>query len=53
MPNNFQFAKLPDPGSYIRSFLYPSTYINLNKNAGAQNTPDKKVFWDTNPAVLK
>ena len=53
MPNNFQFAKLPDPGPYIRSFLYPSTYINLNKNAGGQNAIDKKVFWDTNPAVLK
>lgn len=53
MPNNFQFGKLPDVGPYIRSFLYPSTYINLNKNAGAQNAIDKKVFWDTNPAVLK
>jgi hypothetical protein len=53
MPNNFQFAKLPDAGPYIRSFLYPSSYINLNKNAGAQNAIDKKVFWDTNPAVLK
>jgi hypothetical protein len=53
MPNNFQFAKLPDVGPYIRSFLYPSSYINLNKSAGAQNAIDKKVFWDTNPAVLK
>ncbi|MFM1794707.1 MAG: hypothetical protein RL642_1092, partial [Bacteroidota bacterium] len=53
MPNNFQFAKLPDVGPYIRSFLYPSTFINLNKNAPAQNAIDKKVFWDTNPAVLK
>jgi hypothetical protein len=53
MPNNFQYAKLPDVGPYIRSFLYPSTYINLNKNAVAQNAIDKKVFWDTNPAVLK
>jgi len=53
MPNNFQFAKLADVGPYIRSFLYPSTYINLNKNAPAQNAIDKKVFWDTNPAVLK
>ncbi len=53
MPNNFQFGKLPDVGPYIRSFLYPSSYINLNKNAGAQNAIDKKVFWDTNPAVLK
>jgi hypothetical protein len=52
-PNNFQLAKLPAPGPYIRSYLYPSNFINLNKNAPAQQAIDKKVFWDTNPTVLK
>jgi hypothetical protein len=53
MPNNFQLAKLPDPGPYIRSFLYPSNFINLNQSAPPQQAIDKKVFWDTNPTVLK
>jgi len=26
--------------------------VNLNKNL-TQKTIDKKVFWDTNPAILK
>jgi hypothetical protein len=52
-PDNFQLAKLPAPGPYIRSYLYPSNFINLNKNAPAQQAIDKKVFWDTNPTVLK
>jgi hypothetical protein len=53
MPNNLQFSKLQASGPYIRSFFYPSVYTNLNKNAAPQNALDKKVFWDTNPAVLK
>lgn len=53
MPSNFQLAKLPAPGPYIRSFLYPSNFINLNQSAPPQQAIDKKVFWDTNPTVLK
>ena len=53
MPNNLQYPKLLASGPYNRSFYYPSVYINLNKNAAAQNAIDKKVFWDTNPAVLR
>ena len=53
MPGNFQLAKLPAPGPYIRSFLYPSNFVNLNQSAPPQQAIDKKVFWDTNPAVLK
>ncbi len=53
LPNNLQYPKLLASGPYNRSFYYPSVYINLNKNAAAQNAIDKKVFWDTNPAVLR
>lgn len=53
LPNNYQFTRLADSGPYIRSFLYPSSYVNLNQNAPPQNASDKKVFWDTNPVVLK
>jgi hypothetical protein len=53
LPNNLQYPKLLASGPYNRSFFYPSVYINLNKNAAAQNAIDKKVFWDTNAAVLR
>jgi len=53
LPNNLQYPKLLASGPYNRSFYYPSVYINLNKNAAAQNAIDKKVFWDTNAAVLR
>jgi hypothetical protein len=53
MPNSLQLARLPESGGYIRSFLYPSSYINLNNNAGQQQSITKKVFWDTNPSNLK
>jgi len=39
-------------GDMIRSHYYPSVLVNLNKNI-TQKTIDKKVFWDTNPAILK
>ena len=52
-PDNFQPALAPDPGSFIRSFFYPSDYVNFNKNGKQKTTTDVKVFWDTNPAKLK
>jgi hypothetical protein len=51
-PNNMQFTLLPTPGFFIRSFFYPSVYINRNFNSPAQKTPGtaaNKVFWDNNP----
>jgi hypothetical protein len=54
MPNNLQLAKLASPGPYIRSMLYPSTYINLNLNAPPQHAVGaKEVFWDTFAGDLK
>jgi hypothetical protein len=53
-PTNFQFTKVPNPGPYIRSLIYPSDYVNLNKNAVQKSGTgfDTPVFWDNNPASL-
>lgn len=52
-PNNMQLTvKTANPGLFIRSFFYPSVYINRNINAPAQKNPGisaNKVFWDNNP----
>jgi hypothetical protein len=52
-PGNLQpVLTTPNPGLFIRSFLYPAVYINRNQNAPAQKTPGvaaNKVFWDNNP----
>ena len=52
-PNNMQLTvTTPSPGFFIRSFFYPSVYINRNINAPAQKNPGlaaNKVFWDNNP----
>lgn len=39
-------------GFFIRSFFYPSVFVNRNSNAPAQKDPGNavnKVFWDNNP----
>ena len=51
-PENMQLTVYAaDPGYFIRSFLYPSVYVNRNLNAPQQKNPGaaNKVFWDTNP----
>jgi hypothetical protein len=48
-PNDLQASREPDPGSFIRSFLYPSVYVNNNTNQTQKETVTVKVFWDTNP----
>lgn len=52
-PNNMQVSVgVPNPGLFIRSFFYPSVFVNLNVNAPKQKTPGvaaNKVFWDNNP----
>jgi hypothetical protein len=42
----------PNPGFFMRSFYYPSVFVNRNSNAPAQKSPGdavNKVFWDNNP----
>ena len=51
-PRGLQPTVLPNPGAFIRSFLYPSAYVNLNTNAKQKPDWAQKVFWDTNPDAL-
>ncbi|OIR12107.1 susd and RagB outer membrane lipoprotein [mine drainage metagenome] len=52
-PLDVQIAvSTPTPGIFMRSFFYPSVFVNRNVNAPAQKTPGtaaNKVFWDNNP----
>jgi len=52
-PDNAQLAvAVPNPGFFMRSFYYPSVFVNRNSNAPVQKTPGdavQKVFWDNNP----
>ncbi len=52
-PNNMQLpVSVPNPGLFMRSFFYPSVFVNRNVNAPAQKNPGTaadKVFWDNNP----
>ncbi len=47
-PSNIQPMIQPSAGEFIRSALYPSVYVNLNKNATQKSQTDQ-VFWDNNP----
>lgn len=52
-PDGLQFmVTTPNPGSFIRSYFYPSVFVNNNQSAPPQKSPGKsvtKVFWDNNP----
>ena len=52
-PDNIQLVvTTANPGVFMRSFSYPSVFVNRNLNAPAQKTPGvsaNKVFWDNNP----
>jgi hypothetical protein len=52
-PDNMQLVlTTASPGIFMRSFTYPSVYVNRNLNAPTQKTPGvaaNKVFWDNNP----
>ena len=52
-PENAQLAvAVANPGLFMRSFFYPSVFVNRNINAPAQKDPGnkaEKVFWDNNP----
>jgi hypothetical protein len=53
MPLGAQIAvAVPNPGLFMRSFFYPSVFVNRNSSAPPQKDPGNvanKVFWDTNP----
>ncbi|GAA4456990.1 hypothetical protein GCM10023189_27030 [Nibrella saemangeumensis] len=49
-PANQQPALDPNPGQFVRSFYYPTSYIARNSNAKQKANVTVPVFWDTNPA---
>ena len=52
-PKNVQIAvTTATPGFFMRSFFYPSVFVDRNSAAPAQKSPGtaaNKVFWDNNP----
>ncbi len=44
-----QFNLEVNPGSFIRSFLYPSVEANVNSNIIQKPNVGVQVFWDNNP----
>lgn len=39
----------PNPGSFVRSFPYPSNEVIANPNISQKADQSVQVFWDTNP----
>ncbi|WP_044170897.1 SusD/RagB family nutrient-binding outer membrane lipoprotein [Flectobacillus major] len=52
MPRNLQPALDANPGAFIRSFYYPTSFISRNVNAKQKANMTTPVFWDNNPANL-
>ena len=44
-----QFNLETNPGSFIRSFLYPANEANVNSNITQKPNVGVQVFWDNNP----
>lgn len=49
-PANQQPALEPNPGQFVRSFYYPTSFIARNSSAKQKANVTIPVFWDTNPA---
>lgn len=49
-PANQQPALDPNPGPFVRSFYYPTSFIARNSNAKQKANVTTAVFWDNNPA---
>ncbi len=50
-PSDLQPNIEPDPGFFIRSFLYPANEANTNINVNQKPNVRVRVFWDNNPEV--
>lgn len=49
-PAGQQPALDPNPGSFIRTYYYPTGYVTRNSNAAQKPNVTVQVFWDNNPA---
>jgi hypothetical protein len=52
MPRNQQPALDPNPGGYVRSYYYPTSFVARNSNIKQKTNMTLPVFWDNNPAGL-
>jgi hypothetical protein len=50
-PQRIQPNLEPNPGSFIRSFLYPANETGSNSNVTQKTTVGIRVFWDNNPTT--
>lgn len=49
-PKLLQFNIDPNPGPFVRSFLYSASEANVNSNITQKPSVSVQVFWDTNPS---
>ncbi|RTY71355.1 SusD/RagB family nutrient-binding outer membrane lipoprotein [Flavobacterium sp. LB2P53] len=49
LPKNMQPNIDPNPGGFIRSFLYPASETGANPNVQQKAKVTQRVFWDNNP----
>ncbi len=45
-PTGLQPTREPEQGTFPRTLLYPSIYVDLNQNAQQKASIGEKVFWD-------
>ena len=48
-PTTLQPNIEPSPGGFIRSLLYPATFVETNSSVSQKPNVGIKVFWDNNP----
>lgn len=51
-PSDLQPTILSNPGSFIRSFIYPNNFVNVNSVVDQKPDNTMRVFWDTNAGPL-
>ncbi len=47
-PSNLQPTISATPGVFIRSFMYPGNFANLNSSVSPKSGNNIKIFWDLN-----
>lgn len=52
-PSDVQPALQANPGPFIRSFIYPSNFVDVNSSVSQKPDNTMRVFWDTNLNPLK
>jgi len=48
-PTNMQPTRVPNPGNFYHSYVYPAVYVNLNSSADQKDLDaTNPVFWEPN-----